>query len=86
MTADTQPIETPRFLAHPRETAAACAALGLYYALSMSRDMGFYDSPELALVAVQGGVGHPIGQPLHTLLGHCWWGWAVCWASRRWCA
>ena len=70
MTADTQPIETPRFLAHPRETAAACAALGLYYALSMSRDMGFYDSPELALVAVQGGVGHPIGQPLHTLLGH----------------
>lgn len=71
MTPDAQPLEPPRrWLAHPRETGVASAALGLYYTLSMSRDMGFYDSPELALVAVQGGVGHPIGQPLHTLLGH----------------
>ncbi len=28
-----------------------------------------YDSPELALVAEQLGLGHPLGQPLHTLLG-----------------
>ncbi len=28
-----------------------------------------YDSPELALVAEQLGLGHPFGQPLHTLLG-----------------
>lgn len=28
-----------------------------------------YDSPELALVAEQIGLGHPLGQPLHTLLG-----------------
>jgi hypothetical protein len=40
-----------------------------YYLLSMSRDLSFYDSPELALVAVEGGLGHPLGQPLHTLLG-----------------
>lgn len=28
-----------------------------------------YDSPELALVAEQLGLGHPFGQPLHTMLG-----------------
>jgi Protein of unknown function (DUF2723) len=28
-----------------------------------------YDSPELALVAEQLGLGHPFGQPLHTILG-----------------
>ena len=28
-----------------------------------------YDSPVLAMVAEQLGLGHPIGQPLHTLLG-----------------
>lgn len=71
MTHPTALSEAPRrWLAHPRETAAAVLGLAVYYSLTMSRDMGFYDSPELALVAVQGGVGHPIGQPLHTLLGH----------------
>jgi len=28
-----------------------------------------YDSPELALVAEQFGLGHPFGQPLHTIIG-----------------
>jgi hypothetical protein len=28
-----------------------------------------YDSPELAMVAEQLGLGHPFGQPLHTILG-----------------
>lgn len=28
-----------------------------------------YDSPELALVAEQFGLGHPFGQPLHTMIG-----------------
>lgn len=72
MTGSTPPPPPPPTwaLAHPRHTWAACALLALYYLATMSRDMGFYDSPELALVAVQGGVGHPIGQPLHTLLGH----------------
>ncbi|HJK89190.1 MAG TPA: DUF2723 domain-containing protein, partial [Polyangiaceae bacterium LLY-WYZ-15_(1-7)] len=35
----------------------------------MARGLTFYDSPELALVARELGVGHPIGQPVHTLLG-----------------
>jgi len=71
MTDTLAPQEPVRgWLARPRETALAALALGTYYALSMSPDMSVYDSPELALVAVQGGVGHPIGQPLHTLLGH----------------
>ncbi len=52
-----------------RNAWIASAAVLLYYLLTMSRDLSFYDSPELALVAVQGGLGHPPGQPLHTLLG-----------------
>ena len=47
----------------------ACAALFAYYAASMARDLSLYDSGELALAAVQLGLGHPPGQPLHTLLG-----------------
>ncbi len=39
------------------------------YALTMARDLTFYDSAELALVAHELGLGHPIGQPLHTWLG-----------------
>ncbi len=57
-------------LQHPREAGLVSLGLGLYYLATMSRDMSLYDSPELALVAVQAGVGHPIGQPLHSLLGH----------------
>ncbi|MGE0786822.1 MAG: DUF2723 domain-containing protein [Sandaracinaceae bacterium] len=44
-------------------------ALLLVYAATMARGLTFYDSPELALVAHELGVGHPIGQPTHTLLG-----------------
>lgn len=47
----------------------AAAALLSGYLITMARDLSFYDSAELALVAKTGGVGHPIGQPLHTLLG-----------------
>jgi hypothetical protein len=47
----------------------AVCALTAYYVASMSRDLSLYDSGELALAAVQLGLGHPPGQPLHTLLG-----------------
>ena len=50
-------------------TWLAVCALGAYYVASMSRDLSLYDSGELALAAVQLGLGHPPGQPLHTLLG-----------------
>lgn len=53
---------------HAALMASAC--LGVYYALSASSDLSLYDSGELALAAVQLGLGHPPGQPLHTLLGH----------------
>ncbi len=53
----------------PRVAWLSALALLLYLLLSMSRDLGFYDTGELALVAAQGGLGHPTGQPLHTLLG-----------------
>lgn len=43
------------------------ATLSLAYGSSF--DLDGYDSAELALVAVTGGLGHPPGQPLHTVLG-----------------
>lgn len=55
-----------------RSIRAAWALTGIVlaiHALTMARDLTFYDSPELALVAHQLGLGHPIGQPLHTWLG-----------------
>lgn len=55
---------------HARGAAIVAASLVLAYDLStLARDLSFYDSAELALVAVQLGLSHPIGQPLHTLLG-----------------
>ncbi|MET0388223.1 MAG: DUF2723 domain-containing protein [Polyangiales bacterium] len=48
----------------------ATAALALYYSVTTSRDLSLYDSGELALAAHVLGLGHPPGQPLHTLLGH----------------
>jgi hypothetical protein len=56
-------------LAQPRSVWLATAALMLAYAVTMARDLSFYDSGELALAAVVLGLGHPPGQPLHTLLG-----------------
>ncbi len=52
-----------------RATAASAAFLFAYYAWTMCRSLSMYDSPELALVAEQLGLGHPFGQPLHTILG-----------------
>ncbi len=48
---------------------SATAALFAYYAFTMARDLSLYDSSELAVAAVQLGLGHPPGQPLHTLFG-----------------
>jgi hypothetical protein len=48
---------------------AAVLLLLAAYALSMARDLASFDSPELALAALRLGLGHPPGQPLHTLLG-----------------
>jgi hypothetical protein len=53
-----------------RNAWLASACLAAYYTLSASSDLSLYDSGELALAAVQLGLGHPPGQPLHTLLGH----------------
>ncbi len=43
------------------------ATLSLAYGSSF--DLDGFDSAELALVAVTAGLGHPPGQPLHTILG-----------------
>jgi hypothetical protein len=50
-------------------TGAAAGALFAFYVWTMCRSLSMYDSPELALVAEQLGLGHPFGQPLHTLIG-----------------
>ncbi len=52
-----------------RITAASAFALFVFYVLTMCRSLSMYDSPELAMVAEQLGLGHPFGQPLHTILG-----------------
>jgi hypothetical protein len=52
-----------------REAWAATAVVLCVYLATMSRDLSFYDSAELALVAQNLGLGHPLGQPLHTLCG-----------------
>lgn len=54
---------------HRRLTALSTIAVFVFYVLTMSRSLSMYDSPELALVAEQLGLGHPLGQPLHTILG-----------------
>lgn len=56
-------------LSRPLAAWATAGALMAVYAGTMATDLTFYDSPELALVAHELGVGHPIGQPLHTILG-----------------
>lgn len=48
---------------------AAAGVLGAVYLFTMAGDLSIYDSAELALVARTLGLGHPVGQPLHTLLG-----------------
>lgn len=47
----------------------AVAATFVYYLLSRYPDLSVWDSPLIALVAIQGGLGHPPGYPLHTMLG-----------------
>ena len=59
-----------RTLRPPDSAWIASCFLALYYCASMSRDLSLYDSGELALAARTLGVGHPPGQPLHTLLGY----------------
>lgn len=58
-----------RLTLHRGWAAASAGGVLAMYLATMARDLTVYDSPELALVAHQLGLGHPIGQPLHTLLG-----------------
>lgn len=68
-TSDSQ----ARILGLPVDSAAvtwsAIAVTLGYYLLTMYPDLSVWDSPLIALVAIQGGLGHPPGYPLHTLLG-----------------
>jgi hypothetical protein len=47
----------------------ASAAVAVVVLLTMSRDLWYFDSAELAIAAVQGGLSHPPGHPLHAVLG-----------------
>ncbi|MCB9544522.1 MAG: DUF2723 domain-containing protein [Myxococcales bacterium] len=49
---------------------AAAGVLLVWYALTMARDLVWFDSGELALVGAQLGLGHPPGQPLYTVILH----------------
>lgn len=52
-----------------RATWITVGVVAVYYLATMSRDLSFYDSAELAMVAWQGGLSHPPGHPLHTAFG-----------------
>lgn len=56
-------------LGSPRWAWGAVVAVAAALVASMSRDLSWFDSAELAAVAVQGSLGHPIGQPVHTIVG-----------------
>jgi hypothetical protein len=56
-------------LSAPGPVWLATALLGVVYLATMSRDLSLYDSAELALAAVQGGLSHPPGHPLYMMLG-----------------
>lgn len=51
-------------------TWVATAVIAAYYLATMCRDLWFYDSAELAIVAFQGGLSHPPGHPVHTICGY----------------
>lgn len=72
-TSSPPPPSLPRALGLPvrdrRTTWGTTAGVALVYLLTMQRGLSLYDSPELAMVAEQLGLGHPTGQPLHTMLG-----------------
>jgi hypothetical protein len=56
-------------LGAPGPVWLATALLAVVYLATMSRDLSLYDSAELALAAVQGGLSHPPGHPLYMMLG-----------------
>jgi hypothetical protein len=56
-------------LSAPGPVWLATALLAVVYLATMSRDLSFYDSAELALAAVQGGLSHPPGHPVYMMLG-----------------
>jgi hypothetical protein len=41
----------------------------IYYIVSWYPDLSVWDSSLIAMAAIQGGLGHPPGYPLHTLIG-----------------
>jgi hypothetical protein len=56
-------------LSTPGPVWLATSLLAVIYLATMSRDLSFYDSAELALATVQGGLSHPPGHPLYMMLG-----------------
>lgn len=51
-------------------TWSAVLVTFVYYFFSKYPDLSVWDSPLIAMVAIQGGLGHPPGYPLHTMLGN----------------
>ena len=56
-------------VASARAVWVVTGAVLLVYLVTQHRDLSVWDSALIALVAEQGGVGHPPGYPLHTWLG-----------------
>jgi hypothetical protein len=56
-------------LSSPSAAWLVCCLTTATLLATMARDLSFFDSPLLSMAAVQLGLAHPPGQPLHTLLG-----------------
>lgn len=56
-------------LRSPATALAASATTFVVLAATVSRSIGLFDEGELAVAAYELGLGHPTGQPLHTMLG-----------------
>lgn len=56
-------------LRSPRSALAASALTFVVLVATTSRSIGLFDEGELAVAAYELGLGHPVGQPIHTLLG-----------------
>jgi len=56
-------------LRFPRHAILVASAVFVVLASTTSRTIGLFDEGELAVAAYELGLGHPTGQPLHTLLG-----------------
>lgn len=72
-------MQRPSVLAPASQALAVTLVALVVYCLTLAPDLMYTDSGELAAACAVGGVAHPTGYPLFTILGHTWL--ALPWSS-----